>query len=212
MLLPVPCTLCTYEWRVRNILQPMTPWRNGSASDSRSEGCVFKSRRGQIEFLTKSNQEIDLKNWIAGLKNRIQRRLIRSKHALPILKPHTYSASRVCITSHDCITTHCIALPHIVLILFAFRHVVTSIFTHNCCKSSYGSLHITAYCMLITYNMRWYVRHSCFRYISTSITVIEVLIYLKHECRTHWDGYWANHSTGCEFMKTDQSCRKSCCQ
>ena len=24
-----------------------TPWRNGSASDSRSEGCVFKSRRGQ---------------------------------------------------------------------------------------------------------------------------------------------------------------------
>ena len=27
-------------------LQHMTPWRNGSASDSRSEGCVFKSRRG----------------------------------------------------------------------------------------------------------------------------------------------------------------------
>ena len=25
----------------------MTPWRNGSASDSRSEGCVFKSRRSQ---------------------------------------------------------------------------------------------------------------------------------------------------------------------
>lgn len=25
-----------------------TPWRNGSASDSRSEGCVFKSRRGQV--------------------------------------------------------------------------------------------------------------------------------------------------------------------
>lgn len=24
-----------------------TSWRNGSASDSRSEGCVFKSRRGQ---------------------------------------------------------------------------------------------------------------------------------------------------------------------
>src|SRR4029434_4044639 len=24
-----------------------TLWRNGSASDSRSEGCVFKSRRGQ---------------------------------------------------------------------------------------------------------------------------------------------------------------------
>ena len=29
-----------------------TPWRNGSASDSRSEGCVFKSRRGQIKFFT----------------------------------------------------------------------------------------------------------------------------------------------------------------
>ena len=27
-----------------------TPWRNGSASDSRSEGCVFKSRRGQRNF------------------------------------------------------------------------------------------------------------------------------------------------------------------
>ena len=25
-----------------------TPWRNGSASDSRSEGCVFESCRGQI--------------------------------------------------------------------------------------------------------------------------------------------------------------------
>ena len=29
----------------------LTPWRNGSASDSRSEGCVFKSRRGQLSFL-----------------------------------------------------------------------------------------------------------------------------------------------------------------
>ena len=27
-----------------------TSWRNGSASDSRSEGCVFKSRRGQFLF------------------------------------------------------------------------------------------------------------------------------------------------------------------
>ena len=31
-------------------LQSLTPWRNGSASDSRSEGCVFESRRGQILF------------------------------------------------------------------------------------------------------------------------------------------------------------------
>ena len=28
----------------------LTPWRNGSASDSRSEGCVFESRRGHIIF------------------------------------------------------------------------------------------------------------------------------------------------------------------
>ena len=28
----------------------LTPWRNGSASDSRSEGCVFESRRGQKTF------------------------------------------------------------------------------------------------------------------------------------------------------------------
>ena len=26
-------------------------WRNGSASDSRSEGCVFESRRGQYSFI-----------------------------------------------------------------------------------------------------------------------------------------------------------------
>ena len=28
----------------------LTPWRNGSASDSRSEGCVFDSRRGHGLF------------------------------------------------------------------------------------------------------------------------------------------------------------------
>ena len=28
----------------------LTPWRNGSASDSRSEGCVFESRRGHKLF------------------------------------------------------------------------------------------------------------------------------------------------------------------
>ena len=37
--------------RFLSILHHMsTPWRNGSASDSRSEGCVFKSRRGQKFF------------------------------------------------------------------------------------------------------------------------------------------------------------------
>ena len=30
-----------------------TPWRNGSASDSRSEGCVFESRRGHIFFISR---------------------------------------------------------------------------------------------------------------------------------------------------------------
>ena len=34
----------------------LTPWRNGSASDSRSEGCVFESRRGQNLFLTGSRR------------------------------------------------------------------------------------------------------------------------------------------------------------
>ena len=34
----------------------MTLWRNGSASDSRSEGCVFKSRRGQfLHYFLKHN-------------------------------------------------------------------------------------------------------------------------------------------------------------
>lgn len=32
-----------------NIIK-LTPWRNGSASDSRSEGCVFESRRGHKYF------------------------------------------------------------------------------------------------------------------------------------------------------------------
>ena len=37
-----------------------TPWRNGSASDSRSEGCVFESRRGQTFWLW-----IDFLLWIS---------------------------------------------------------------------------------------------------------------------------------------------------
>ena len=37
--------------KVRHKLeQHLTLWRNGSASDSRSEGCVFKSRQGQLAF------------------------------------------------------------------------------------------------------------------------------------------------------------------
>ena len=42
-----------WPWRLLETTLPsiMTPWRNGSASDSRSEGCVFESRRGQTFFL-----------------------------------------------------------------------------------------------------------------------------------------------------------------
>ena len=38
--------------KIRIVVQTsqLTPWRNGSASDSRSEGCVFESRRGQVHF------------------------------------------------------------------------------------------------------------------------------------------------------------------
>ena len=38
----------------------LTPWRNGSASDSRSEGCVFKSRRGQLSFYIAHNNILTL--------------------------------------------------------------------------------------------------------------------------------------------------------
>ena len=41
----------------------LTPWRNGSASDSRSEGCVFESRRGHqvFVFLLPEKENICLK-------------------------------------------------------------------------------------------------------------------------------------------------------
>ena len=35
-----------YRAFLYNMPPQMTAWRNGSASDSRSEGCVFESRRG----------------------------------------------------------------------------------------------------------------------------------------------------------------------
>ena len=42
----------------------LTPWCNGSASDSRSEGCVFESHRGQNLFRESThirmNQNVDL--------------------------------------------------------------------------------------------------------------------------------------------------------
>ena len=36
----------------------MTPWRNGSASDFRSEGCVFESRRGQVNIFLSQKLEL----------------------------------------------------------------------------------------------------------------------------------------------------------
>ena len=40
-----------------------TPWRNGSASDSRSEGCVFKSRRGHVfDILNYMYYDINVKD------------------------------------------------------------------------------------------------------------------------------------------------------
>ena len=62
-----------------------TPWRNGSASDSRSEGCVFKSRRGQqINFehkladgLSQTTALVSEINILAGLLSCIK------KFALP---------------------------------------------------------------------------------------------------------------------------------
>ena len=41
--------ICTCTCDIGLVVR-MTPWRNGSASDSRSEGCVFDSRRGQSLF------------------------------------------------------------------------------------------------------------------------------------------------------------------
>ena len=56
---------------------PSTPWRNGSASDSRSEGCVFKSRRGQgplFVLLALAIARICVRSSIAeGVRERVER-------------------------------------------------------------------------------------------------------------------------------------------
>ncbi len=41
------CTFRSFICKKKDIYLPQDPWRNGSASDSRSEGCVFDSRRVQ---------------------------------------------------------------------------------------------------------------------------------------------------------------------
>ena len=57
---------CTYPPLYLKIME--TPWRNGSASDSRSEGCVFESRRGH-NFISKmfvfwlTNTAINSTDW-----------------------------------------------------------------------------------------------------------------------------------------------------
>ncbi len=49
---PVPGVTVTQLYN--SMSSGRTLWRNGSASDSRSEGCVFKSRQGQ-QFFKHSN-------------------------------------------------------------------------------------------------------------------------------------------------------------
>ena len=46
-----------------------TPWRNGSASDSRSEGCVFKSRRGHLFYSDINNCTAAFVNLIVARNN-----------------------------------------------------------------------------------------------------------------------------------------------
>ena len=43
-------TLILFPSSIYLFANKLTPWRNGSASDSRSEGCVFESRRGHNLF------------------------------------------------------------------------------------------------------------------------------------------------------------------
>ena len=41
----------TVDVNTSDVQDMKIPWRNGSASDSRSEGCVFESRRGHPVFM-----------------------------------------------------------------------------------------------------------------------------------------------------------------
>ena len=61
-------------------------WRNGSASDSRSEGCVFKSRQGHSYLTTTKRDavknvtiEIFINIWNVSLLVIIERRHINTK-------------------------------------------------------------------------------------------------------------------------------------
>ena len=63
----------TEQWpRDKLNLLYMTSWRNGSASDSRSEGCVFESRRGQLEILFYFIHKTILIHWLFWVSCRIR--------------------------------------------------------------------------------------------------------------------------------------------
>ena len=49
-----------------SLISSLTPWRNGSASDSRSEGCVFESRRVQNLVL------FDCENGLKSIMNTLR--------------------------------------------------------------------------------------------------------------------------------------------
>ena len=53
-----------------------TPWRNGNASDSRVEGCVFESSRGQVPFVC-YYLETDVKAVLNGVE--IMKQLVKVK-------------------------------------------------------------------------------------------------------------------------------------
>ena len=56
----------------------MTLWRNGSASDSRSEGCVFKSRQGQRILLSKLSSVFSVIHFHSNFKTHIK---LEQKHS-----------------------------------------------------------------------------------------------------------------------------------
>ena len=73
-----------------------TPWRNGSASDSRSEGCVFESRRGQLTFFAIILKTISIeKNVKAVLKG------------VEIMKQRVKINEMCCCVETDSVISYC---------------------------------------------------------------------------------------------------------
>ena len=68
----------------------MTPWRNGSASDSRSEGCVFKSRRGQNFLKSLYHSKVEKKRTEKNSENTF---------VSCMRNPKMWNASRFCVSS-----------------------------------------------------------------------------------------------------------------